>query len=159
MKTLSERFHSGYIKTDSCWIWQRSKDKNGYGYIKEGKTKKAHRVSWSIHHGEIPDGLWVLHRCDNPSCVNPEHLFLGTALDNNHDMIRKGRERYPGCDMSGERNSNSKLTKDNVEWIRANYSRGKGPEFARKFGVIPIMITRIVRGEAWKCLIEANKDI
>lgn len=74
-----------------------SKDKDGYGYIKrDGITWKAHRASYSEWTGTIPKGLWVLHRCDNPSCVNPEHLWLGTAQDNLNDMVAKGRQYWPG---------------------------------------------------------------
>jgi hypothetical protein len=151
-KTLTSRFHSGYKTTpNGCWEWQRSKDKDGYGYIKKDqKTTKAHRVSYELHYGPIENGLWVLHRCDNPSCVNPEHLWLGTAKDNSDDMIAKGRAVAPKPNMKGERNPNSRLTAEDVQWIRDNYRWGRGPEFAKKFGVIPIMINRIVRGEAWK---------
>lgn len=89
-----------------CWIWTGSTSE-GYGQINvgggDGRHDWAHRVSWEIHHGPIPDGLWVLHRCDNPSCVRPDHLFLGTVADNNRDMIAKGRHRSP----SGHRQSSS----------------------------------------------------
>lgn len=81
-------------KNGECWPWNGSKDKDGYGYFKpNGKTVKAHRYSFEQYKGAIPEGMWVLHKCDNPSCVNPHHLFLGTPLDNVMDMDQKGRRR------------------------------------------------------------------
>lgn len=78
----------------SCWVWTASRDRSGYGKFGRGRLRgwtKASRVSWELAHGAIPNGLWVLHRCDNPPCVNPGHLFLGTARDNNRDTAAKGR--------------------------------------------------------------------
>lgn len=78
-----------------CHIWTGCEDKNGYGFIRhKGKNLKAHRVSWMIYRGEIPDGMCVCHKCDIPQCTNPKHLFLGTFADNNHDCIAKGRGGY-----------------------------------------------------------------
>lgn len=95
-----KRFFDKINKTNSCWIWNAAKrSKFGYGAFKfEGKTQDAHRVSWKIHFGEIPNSLHVCHKCDNPSCVNPEHLFLGTPRDNVKDCIQKGRFKYPEGD-------------------------------------------------------------
>ena len=90
-----DRFFQKVNKTGFCWEWLAGKDKDGYGKIKiRGKTLQAHRVSWGIHNGPIPEGIGVLHRCDNPSCVNPLHLFLGTTLDNMRDRDAKGRNGY-----------------------------------------------------------------
>jgi len=82
-------------KTGNCWDWLAGKDKDGYGKIKiNGKDLQAHRASWDFHNGLIPEGMSVLHHCDNPSCVNPSHLFLGTTLDNMRDRDTKGRNGY-----------------------------------------------------------------
>jgi len=89
------RFFDKVHKTDSCWNWTAS-TRNGYGAFKiNGKVEGAHRVSWVLNNGEIPEGLFVCHKCDNPRCVNPEHLFLGTASDNMKDCYNKGRLIIP----------------------------------------------------------------
>lgn len=92
--TWGDRFDANVIPEpmSGCHIWVAGVNQDGYGSIRcDGIRKRAHRVAWERVHGEVPDGLWVLHRCDNPSCVNPSHLFLGTAKDNAVDMARKGR--------------------------------------------------------------------
>lgn len=79
---------------DECWPWIAAKYRKGYGHLNDlGRTKAAHRVAWELTNGAIPDGMFVCHHCDNPSCCNPAHLFLGSAKDNTLDMIRKGRHR------------------------------------------------------------------
>ncbi len=95
-KPISERFWSKVQITDSCWNWIGSQQGNGYGYLHNGTREKrnpirVHRYSYEIHHGKIPNGLWVLHKCDNRLCVNPEHLFLGDRTDNMRDCAAKGR--------------------------------------------------------------------
>ena len=91
---LVQRFAKKYIPvTESgCWIWIGASNPSGYGQLKVGhQLKRAHRVSWEFFRGAIPDGMMVCHRCDVPSCVNPDHLFLGTARDNFRDCVEKGR--------------------------------------------------------------------
>lgn len=104
------RFSAGYEALDNgCWEWKKGKDQLGYGILYvNGKSEKAHRFSWKIHHGEIPDhdsyhGMVVCHHCDNPSCVNPDHLFLGLAKDNVQDMVAKGRNRCGVGDRHGSK--------------------------------------------------------
>lgn len=94
--TMENRFWAKVQKTESCWLWTGAIRDKGYGAfgVSRATIESAHRVSWILTHGPIPNGLWVLHNCpdgDNPACVNPEHLWLGTAMDNNQDMSRKGK--------------------------------------------------------------------
>ena len=103
-KTLEERFWAKVQKSDACWGWIGSRQHNGYGYLHfGGKTKRkplrAHRVSWALHFGEVPEGLSVLHQCDNPSCVRPDHLFLGDRSANMQDCAAKKR----GCTVGKSR--------------------------------------------------------
>ena len=119
MKGLEERFWDKVEKSETCWNWLAKRDKNGYGrFSPNGSNSQmpAHRFSWSLHNGEIPDGLLVCHHCDNPSCVNPEHLFLGTPQDNMDDKVRKGRWRG---------NPDSINLKTHLESILALRSSGK----------------------------------
>jgi hypothetical protein len=99
-RSLAERFWPKVKLGRGCWLWQGCTDPKGYGYIgtggHSGKVLSAHRASYMMEHGSIPDGMFVLHSCDTPSCVRPSHLFLGTARDNTHDMMRKGRARFAG---------------------------------------------------------------
>jgi hypothetical protein len=142
---LPERFRAKYRKAESgCWIWIAAKDKDGYGGIQvRGEKERAHRVAWNLYRGEIPDGLVVCHRCDNPSCVNPAHLFLGTISDNNADKVAKGR--HPRCETHGM----AKLSTEEVEAIRA----AKGvlqKDLAREYGVSKSLIGAIRQGIAWR---------
>lgn len=93
-KTLVDLFWEKVEKTGGCWLWRGATNPKGYGRTGVGSHRSAlaHRLSWNLAHGQIPAGLFVLHRCDTPGCVRPDHLFLGTAADNTADMIRKGRQ-------------------------------------------------------------------
>lgn len=149
-------------KDTECWNWVGGvRTVSGYGAFRfNGRQNSAHRVSWILHNGTIPDGLFVLHKCDNPACVNPSHLFLGTAQDNSNDMKNKGRsprgERHgshlhPERIARGEENGNSKLTEKEVLEIRRLFASGKYRkiELSRKFGVDHKLIERIINREIW----------
>ena len=96
LETTKKRFYNNILKIENgCWEWQKSRNLKGYGYFQTLGQRLAHRVSYIIHNGEFDKKLCVLHRCDNPPCVNPDHLFLGTVNDNNKDRHAKGRTVTP----------------------------------------------------------------
>lgn len=136
-------------KTPSgCWLWTGAKSARGYGavWIRDGIKKtslRAHRVSWEITKGAIPQGLHVLHHCDVPACVNPDHLYLGTNADNVADAI--ARKRYKP--LRGEAAPNAKLTVEQVHEIRE--SKEPSREIGLKFGISSMQVSRIRRGIAW----------
>jgi len=102
-----------------CWIWTRAANKAGYGKIGSGEgagTLATHRVSWELTNGRVPDGLFVLHRCDNPPCCNPAHLFLGTSRDNTQDMIAKGRR--PRVEISADTRARAAAAIATTVWLR-----------------------------------------
>lgn len=143
------------IKSDpatGCWNWTGThlKQEFPYGTLSvHGKGILAHRFSYELHYGPIPDGLDVCHTCDNPSCVNPAHLWLGTAKDNAQDMARKGR--WNNVLFLGEAHPNSKLTNENVIAIRRLRKQGvQGIELAKQFNVTPSTISCIVLYKTWK---------
>ena len=130
----------------------------GYGRIllggKKGKTFGAHRISWFLAHGPIPDGLSVLHRCDNPPCVNPDHLFLGTQADNLRDMGEKRRsspQTKPEL-FRGSNNGRAKLNEQQVRDIRAMDESLSNIAIAKQFGVSDVAIAFIRLGRTWKCV-------
>lgn len=125
-----------------CWLWTASSS-GGYGYIAlGGHNQKAHRISYEIAYGPFDPVLNVLHTCDNPSCVNPRHLFLGTHQDNMRDRDRKGR----GYKRNGEKNGRCKLSDEQVVEIRRLYALGYAKNaLAKKFGVSFTQIDRIVK--------------
>jgi len=130
---------------DHCWLWQGAL--NGkYGYIglggKDGSIL-AHRAAWIIANGAIPDGLFVLHRCDVPLCVNPAHLFLGTQFENIHDMMAKGRDAF-----TGEKHYGAKLTADLVREIRQ--SPDSAAAWARRLGLAPQTIEDVRSRRNWR---------
>lgn len=138
------------LGTDECWPWLASRDRHGYGHIglggREGGTGYAPRVSWELHNGPIPEGLWVLHRCDNPACVNPAHLFLGTPKDNTADMMVKGRANR----ARGEDSGGAHFTAEQVVEIRATHARGRSMRaLARQHGVSHSTISAMVHLRTW----------
>ena len=139
-----ERFmrHASPEPNTGCWLWTGSVDKQGYGQLARGPTKKAHRLSYELFNGLIPVGQFVCHSCDQPGCVNPDHLFIGTALDNNQDAMRKGRT---AC---GQGKSASKLTDDAVRYIRS--SRLNSTALANMFDVSVATVSRARHGNTWR---------
>jgi hypothetical protein len=140
-----------------CWQWTgKTIDSQGYGFVGvkvNGKWLgvRAHRFSWELHKGRIPNDMCVLHVCDNPSCVNPKHLFLGTRLDNTKDMVNKTRQ------ARGERNGQAILNEKQVRFIKKKYKAGCRKygcrAFAKQFGVDPATICLIANGTNWKHVI------
>ena len=178
MPTLEERFWSKVDKSGECWLWLGSKGPDGYGYLGTGTSKsaRAHRVAYWVVYGSIPNGQFVLHHCDNPSCVRPDHLFLGTQQDNMNDMVNKGRSAkgdrsptrlhpesiaygakhgrhtHPEKTARGEKVWTAKLNWDKVREIRTCYTQGKitTRELGRHYGVYHSTIVKIVNGKTWQ---------
>lgn len=128
------RFLSKVKITDSCWLWIASKDSKGYGGFRFlGKMNKAHRISWLLFKGSIPNKMLICHKCDTPACVRPSHLFLGTYMDNSTDCVNKGRtlHRY------GADNPNAKLKNSEIKEIIRLYSTGNTTlmELGKLYGV------------------------
>lgn len=170
-----QRFWSHVTFSDGCWEWTGYIDKGGnrYGSIKINRFPiKAHRFSWFIHFGQIPEGVLVCHDCDNPRCVRPDHLFLGTSADNSADMKAKARtltgdrhptRTHPGL-ARGEKNSNAKLTDDDIRAIRREYvhvGMGQNNPIARalaaRFGVDRQTIYGIGTGKTWRHVISEKE--
>jgi len=158
---LSERFwrYVTISEESDCWWWSGNRNRRGYGKIQseppEARTLVASRASWELHYGAIPDGMLVCHRCDNPSCVRPGHLFLGTSKDNIRDSVQKGRHAclaHVPPRRAGTESAAAKLTDDNVRVIRALFSGGhaRNTQLARMFSVTSRTIKLIVDGSTWK---------
>lgn len=165
-----EKFWPRVQKADTHWWWTGGLFQNGYGRICVGRDcRGAHRLSWEIHYGPIPDGLFVCHRCDADfppgdktyrACVNPDHLFLGTLADNSADMVAKGRgatgdrntsRLHPDRQIRGERNWTARLTVDQVRAIRARHAAGETPTaLAMEYGIGKPGICKIVLRQNWK---------
>ena len=143
-----ERFWARVSKTETCWVWTGGKFASGYGSVKwNGKSRRAHRVSAEMVIGPIPEGLEVCHRCDNPACVRPDHLFLGTHAENCRDRDDKGRNVAP----VGERCGASKLTESQVMAIRADKS-STTKQIAAMCGVHVDTIRNVLNGRNWRHL-------
>jgi endonuclease YncB( thermonuclease family) len=148
--TLAERFWSKVQKTDGpndCWLWQGARHDKGYGHFRlHGRVEKAARVAWALTRGSIPDGVFVCHCCDNPPCVRPDHLFLGTDDENRAD--RQSKERQ----ARGERAGRVRLTADAVREIRRIGRSLSGALLASRFGVGKSTIAAVLRRESWRHL-------
>ncbi len=135
------------VTESGCWIWTRCTDQHGYGKTHAfGVAKKAHRLSYELFVGPIPESMHILHRCDVPSCINPAHLRVGTHQENMREMSE--RKRAP----IGSRQGRSKLTEEDVRYIRAEHRAGtiNRVALAKKFGIDRSMISHILRRKNWK---------
>lgn len=148
-KTVLERFEEKFEKIDgnTCWEWKAHRTPKGYGSIKiNRRMRSAHRVSWELYEGPIPEGLCILHRCDNPPCVRPSHLFLGTQAENVADMISKNRKAI------GVNSGSNKLNESQVHEIRRIFQEGgiSKRKLGRQFGVSDMTVFFIVTGQLWR---------
>lgn len=137
-----------------CWLWSGSRMvRGGYGQLNDrGRLLKAHRLSYELHHGEIPPGLFVCHRCNVPACVNPEHLYAGTPRQNWDDTIAAGTRFVPEA-LKGTENPNSKLSENDVLCIRREVREGNSlTELAKRYGVTKQAIWRVKERLSWKSL-------
>lgn len=144
----SDAFEARTVKdlATGCLLWVGSHDEKGYGQLRiNRKIVKAHRFSWKAAHGDIPDGMLVLHRCDNPPCVNPSHLFLGTHTDNSHDMDAKGRR--VNNQAKGAMCHAAKLTDEDIVAIRSDTRRQV--DIAADYGVTQSNVSKIKLKQAW----------
>lgn len=155
--TRNKRFWSKVNKTFFCWDWTGLKSPGKYGgygiFAIKPHNVRAHRWAWESIYGPIPEGRFICHTCDNPSCVRPSHLFLGTPRMNSLDMARKGRcgpQRYPER-YAGELNGRAKITKDEALEIRREYknSNVEQEELARKYGISKSQVSKITLNNAW----------
>lgn len=147
MKTLEERFWEKVEKTATCWLWQSALLWNGYGQIDvDGQTVRAHRIAWELTHGPISAGMQVLHSCDTRSCVNPDHLFLGTTQDNTADKVSKQRQ------SRGTGHGRAVFNEAQVLDIRSKSAVGTHTykQLAAEYDCTESAISHIVKRRTWK---------
>lgn len=139
-----------------CWLWTGAveSDAKPYGMIShQGRWLRASRVSFKLYNGDLPDGMYACHRCDNPNCVNPDHLFPGSPADNSADMVSKGRSGF------GEKNTSAKLREQDVVTIRTLLANGVSKrEIARNFDISPRLVRMIHSGRVWKSAATSADD-
>jgi len=155
IQTLKDKleFYSVPEPNSGCWLWIGSKLNKGHGCLKVGdKTMLAHRASWEVHKGAIPNGLWVLHLCNNACCINPSHLTLGTHQENMAYMVTSGRSRQIG--KNGSANHHAKLTEENVRYIRKSLKEKTKTrrQLSNEFEVTYQLIRHIEMRRGWSHL-------
>lgn len=153
--SAEERLWTRVQKTDGCWLWQGSHTPRGYGKLQaHGRSVYAHRTAYELTYGPIPPGMCVCHRCDNPPCCNPEHLFLGTPAENMADRDAKGRGRLgmKGRGPTGRPNSRRSLTDREVQTLRTAYATWTGSvrALARGLGYSYSTVQRILNGQMYR---------
>jgi hypothetical protein len=149
------RFWSFVRKSAGCWEWTGGTIGLGYGgFWLSGRQVRAHRLSFQMHGGYIPAGQFVLHRCDNPPCVRPDHLYAGDHATNMRDRMERGRtargDRMPHPRVHGSAHPRAKLTEADVAVIRAEYRPGRGGDLMRRYGVSQASLWAVVHGKSWK---------
>jgi hypothetical protein len=152
---FNAKFWSRIVHEGECWLWTGPTINTGYGTVSRYRRHiLAHRFAYELTHGPIPDGMKVCHNCpdgDNPRCVNPAHLFLGTQKDNVDDMRRKGREGWRKNKPQGSAHGRAKIVEDDVREIRRLVGAGESrPALAAHFGVSLAAIDQIVNRKTWK---------
>lgn len=153
-----DKFWSKVNKTEACWLWTGSTNGRGvrgvaYGLCHIPKTRKnmtAHRMSYTLAHGPIDSSQWVLHKCDNPLCVNPDHLFLGDAASNSADMIAKGRQVIP--DRAGVKNGRAVMDHEKILLLHQLFGKFSIKALMAIFGIGKSQIYRITSGQQWQAL-------
>lgn len=147
-RSIEVRFWTRVTLGDGCWLWHGAHQPDGRGAIGyKGELTTAPRISWLLHFGEIPNGLHVLHKCDVPACVRPEHLFLGTNLDNIKDAQAKGRLKGVGRGTRGEKSPSAKLRESDIIKIRAE--TGTLKSIGELYGVSLAAIHKIRKRKSW----------
>ncbi len=144
-ESIPERYWSKVVKTDGCWSWTGQRTDKGYGRLgagpRAGAAIGAHRISWILNYGPIPEGMCVLHHCDTPPCTRPDHLWLGTTPDNNQDQFEKGRRAI-----------SRQLTPQQVSEIKRLYASGQHTQkqIGAMFGIHQTGVGKMIRGETWQ---------
>lgn len=159
---LAEKFWANVARGDGCWLWAGPFDRKGYGRWSHPGLRgpvRAARFAYTVAVGPIPEGMYICHRCDNPPCVRPDHLFAGTAADNAADMTRKGRNAKglangahtkPERRRIGEAHGSAKLTEDQVAAIRSLSGSMPQRDIASMFGVGQATVWRVLSGTGWR---------